>query len=503
MLTHRRFVAAVVLAALFALAGTLPAEDKDKEKLKGPAETPTELPRIPQPDAKACELPAGFAAHVVTTGLTYPTSIEFDDKGIMYIAEAGEAPGDEAAQARVIRLVPSGPNATITEVVADQLNSPVNDILWHQGKLYISHRGKISVAEGGKVRDLVTGLPSLGDHHNNQMTVGPDGKIYFGQGTATNSGVVGIDNYFLGWLHKHPSFHDVPAKDVALAADASGFESPDLIAIFTKSDLKKTKTGAFRAFGKTAGDGDTVKGEVKANGTILRMDADGKNLEVYAWGLRNPYGVKWGPDGKLYAGDAGYDERGSRPVANSPDCLWEIKKDAWYGWPDYSAGIPVTDERYKPKDGPAPKFLMKDHPKVEKPLMTFAPHTSATKFDFSPGGAWGKGTAFAALLGDLAPLTGAVPADFLAYAVAKVDAGSKKVEPFFRAKKDALGPKGFEHVATAGPRRPVAVKFSPKGDALFVVDFGAIAMVPSGIGGLPKPFPGTGVVWVILPTPPR
>jgi hypothetical protein len=87
--------------------------------------------------------------------------------------------------------------------------------------------------------------------------------------------------------------------------------------------------------------------------------------------------------------------------------------------------------------------------------------------------------------------------------VARIDVASKKVEPFFRARKDAPGPKGFEHVATAGSRRPVAVKFAPRGDALFVVDFGAIALVPSGIGALPKPFPSTGLVWVITPAAPR
>ena len=52
----------------------------------------------------------------------------------------------------------------------------------------------------GGLRDLVTGLPSLGDHHNNQIAAGPDGKIYFGQGVATNSGVVGVDNFVFGWL---------------------------------------------------------------------------------------------------------------------------------------------------------------------------------------------------------------------------------------------------------------------------------------------------------------
>lgn len=31
--------------------------------------------------------------------------------------------------------------------------------------------------------------------------------------------------------------------------------------------------------------------EKKASGTILRMNPDGSGLEVYAWGLRNPFGV--------------------------------------------------------------------------------------------------------------------------------------------------------------------------------------------------------------------
>lgn len=46
----------------------------------------------------------------------------------------------------------------------------------------------------GTKEDIISGLPSQGDHHNIQVIFGRDGKMYFGQGTATNSGVVGLDN---------------------------------------------------------------------------------------------------------------------------------------------------------------------------------------------------------------------------------------------------------------------------------------------------------------------
>jgi len=495
-----RWTSFALLAFVLALFAASPSSGDHKDKLKQPSETPTEIPRIPEPNATACELPAGFTAQVVMTGLNYPTSIEFDDAGVMYIAEAGESPGDDIAPARVLRVLPTGPGTRQIDVVADQLSSPVNDILWYKGRLYISHRGKISVAEGGRVRDLVTGLPSKGDHTNNQMAAGPDGKIYFGQGTATNAGVVGIDNYMLGWLHKHPSVHEIPAKDITLTVDAKEFESPDLLAIFTKRDLKKTKTGAFKPFGKTASDGEKIPGEVKANGTILRMDPDGSNLEVFCWGLRNPYGVKFAPDGKLYVSESAMDERGSRHIANAPDCVWLAKEGAWYGWPDYAAGVPVTDARFKPKEGPAPKFLLKDHPPVEKPLLESDSHASMVKFDFGRGGPWGQNTMYLAFHGDFSPVTGTSPDDIKSYMVARIDMQTWKMEPFFRAKKEALGQNGFEHVTTAGPRRPIAVRFSPDNRAMFVLDFGPIAMVPSGIGALPRSFPGTGTVWVITPT---
>lgn len=452
-------------------------------------EAPKEMPKIPPPDAQAAQVPPGYRVEVAVQDLTYPTSVEFDAAGNMYVAEGGYAYGDPVAPARVLRFAPTG----AMEIAAGQLSGPVTDLLWHNGQLYISQRGKISVLEsGGMVRDLVTGLPSLGDHHNNQMTVGPDGKIYFGQGTATNSGVVGMDNFVGGWLPKHPDFYDRPANAIQIRGHE--FTTPNPL---TLKAAETTKTSAFHPFGRNAPDGDRVPGVVKASGTILRMNPDGSGLEVYAWGLRNPFGVMWGPDGKLYASENGFDVRGSRPIANDWDDLYVIRQGAWYGWPDFAAGIPVTDARFRPEDGPAPQFLMQEHPPVEKPLLTLPKHAGVAKLDFSQSARFGyAGQIFLAEVGDMAPMTGKVEQPH-GFRVVRIDPASQRVETFFHVKERAEGPKGMEYVATPGPKRPVDVQFSPDGNALYVVDFGAMAMVPTALVPMPHPFPGSGVVWRI------
>src|SRR5213595_1926261 len=60
---------------------------------------PAELPKVPPPDAVAAQVPAGYRVEVVLSGLTYPSSVEFDDAGNMYVAEAGYVYGDEARSA--------------------------------------------------------------------------------------------------------------------------------------------------------------------------------------------------------------------------------------------------------------------------------------------------------------------------------------------------------------------------------------------------------------------
>ncbi|MBW3551058.1 MAG: PQQ-dependent sugar dehydrogenase, partial [Proteobacteria bacterium] len=453
---------------------------------------PPPIPPIPEPSAAAIELPPGYQAEVVISHLTYPSTVALDDAGNLYVAESGYVYGDPSAPARIWRV---GGDGGLQLLVGEGLNGPITDLLWHRGQLFVSHRGKVSIAGPDGLRDIVTGLPSHGDHFNNQLAVGPDGKIYMGQGTATNSGVVGVDNWAMGWLKRYPRFHDTPAQTIQLRNVDILSLNPMVLTVGKKPPM--ATTGAFQAFGEN--DKETVQGAVKANGAVLRFDPDGSGLEVYAWGLRNPYGLAWTGDGRLISAENGFDDRGSRPVDNAPDTLWEIRQGAWYGWPDYASGMPVTDARFQPSDKPDNGMLMAEHPPLQQPFLRRPPHSAVTQLALSTSPDFGHaGHLFLGEFGDMAPLTGQVDRP-TGFGVFRIDPATKQVQPFARTKSDALGPKGLEYIATAGLKRPVDVAFSASGNTLYIADIGVFA-VPPTVAPLPMPMEATGVIWRIYRT---
>ncbi len=517
-----------VITPIAAAALLLPATNLQSAEGHSDKKSSKSSQEIPHPMANAAEVPEGFQVEVAIEGLTYPTSVEFDEKGTMYVAEGGYSYGDESAKPRILIYDANGER---TGEISEGLIGPINDLLFHDSQLYISHRGKISTWENDAVTDLVTDLPSHGDHHNNQLTAGPDGKLYFGQGVATNSGVVGKDNWEMGWLRDHPDFHDVPP--VPIKTTGKAFSTKD----FTSNSDGKVETSAFRPFGTTSSEGETIEGHVKSGGTILRMNPDGSQLEVYAWGLRNPYGLAWGPDGKLYVSENGFDIRGSRPIANDKEDIYLVKEGAWYGWPDYASGIPVTDPQFKPENNEGPEFLLAEHPPVEKPLATYPKHSSIAKIAFSPNERFGgEGSMFVAFFGHMAPMTGNVEKHG-GHRVLKIDPVSMAHETFLTQKSHGHGAGeaksdhtkhgskkhgekehghakhsdekdhakhdekeshfdgGHEGKPSAGPRRLLDIAFSPDGNAMYVVDFGAMLVDKSGI----TPKPGTGLLWKISP----
>jgi glucose/arabinose dehydrogenase len=218
-------------------------------------------------------------------------------------------------------------------------------------------------------------------------------------------------------------------------------------------------------------------------------------LQLVAWGFRNPFGLAFAPGGQLYATDNGYDERGSRPIWGAADALWAVKPKFWYGWPDYSAGEPLTMKKFKAPYKPQPEFILASHPnQPPQPAAKFGVHSSADGLDFSRSERFGHvGEAFVALLGDEAPSSGKV-LHAVGFKVVRVNVQNGVIEDFAVNRGKHNGP--ASKIGGGGLERPVAVKFSPAGDALYVIDFGVIIQDKSGA----KPKERTGVIWKITRT---
>lgn len=424
------------------------------------------------------KLPAGYKIEVFAEGLTTPINLIITDNEEMFIADAGVTSGN----GKILKFTSHG-----FDVIAEGFNPPLTGITYHDGKIYVAHRSHITIVESdGSKRDIIQGLPSWGDHHNNRVVFGPDGKIYFGQGTATNSGVVGQDNE--SWVKKYSFFHDHPGSTICLRGQ--NFVTRNF---FTNSENDITCTGAFSPYGIPNCREEMVKGVTRASGSVLRANPDGTDLELVAWGLRNPFRMKFDCYNRLFSTDHGMDIRGSRPVANSPDSFYLIEPGKWYGWPDYTGGLPVTLPIFKPEDGPQPTFLLSRHPMIPpKPIAKFEPHSAIMGFDFNYYYGFGNfGDVYIAEFGSEAPrTTGGKPLHHVGHRVSKIDICTGKVTTF------AINKSGYaaSHDNGGGLERPIDVVFSNEGD-MYIVDFGV--MTHEEVEGYHGFIPNTGVIWKV------
>jgi glucose/arabinose dehydrogenase len=420
-----------------------------------------------------------------------------DEYDRVHVVESGYSYGEVFTTPRLLRLEPDG---QLTVVAAGRNNGPWTGGSYHQGAFYISEGGELEggrilrITPDGQITVLVEDLPSRGDHHTNRPVVGPDGYVYFGVGTYTNSGVVGPDNYFAGWLKRHPELHDIPGQDIVLTGHNHKSHNP-----LTANPLDKVTTGAYVPFGTPTTAGQVIPGRLPCNGAILRVPAAGGPLELVAWGFRNPFSLAFAPDGRLFATENSYDVRGSRPVFSTGDLLWCVQPGLWYGWPDFWAGEPLIEPRFRPQPGlkPQPQFLLAQHPNCPpKPVARLGVRSSSDGLDFSRNPAFGHvGEAFIAVYGDhTGPGMGRVDQP-VGFRVVRVNVQDGVIEDFL-VNKAGNGP--ASKVGGGGLERPVDVRFNTDGTALYVVDFGVMTASLTG----PKPHPGTGVLWRVRPVCP-
>jgi len=406
---------------------------------------------------------------LVAEGLTYPTGVAFDADGVVHVAEAGLPFAGAKPNGRVKRIE----NGHAVEVISG-LRPPVNGLVFCEGLLLVAQGG--APAELSRFDDryvyrgaIASGFSGPGNYHLNAPLVGPDDRIYFSQGAMTNTGVVGLDAYEIGWLRRLPHAHDVPGHALRLCGQNFRTANP-------LSDGGETSTGAFVPFGTVSTAGQLIEPGLPCTASIMRCRVDGSDLELVAWGLRNAFGMCFLADGGLVAIDQGADDRGSRPVGNAPDLLFEVNRGRWYGWPDFIGGHPITSEAFIPVRGERPNFLLANHnelPRPEPARVEFAPHSAAAKLDIALKGSI-EGLLVVALFGDERPMT-APDGERAGRCLVAVEPGSWAIR----------------HLETRQLSRPIDVRSNPLDGRLYVVDFGHFEMTATGV----EAKPGSGAVW--------
>jgi glucose/arabinose dehydrogenase len=470
-----------------------------------------------QPATTNFKLAQGYQIEPVLWNLTFPSSITFDGKGTIYIAEAGYAGYQQREIETTPRILMIDANGTISTLVARDLYGPITDIEYHDGKIYASNRGKISAidASTGKVEDIIMALPSLGDNPVDEIAFGPDGRLYAGIGSATNSGVVGEDND--GWLKLQPSFHDIPGKDIKLTGQ--NFNSSNPLTPLSAND--KNTTGAFSTFGTSISKGQLVKGYIRCNACIISAQPDGTDLKLVAWGMRDPSGFAFDKEGRLMITDAGAEDIGSRPIANDSDKVHIInisnytKLGKWYGWPDFFGnGEPVTSGKFNSKSAnQLLQFMMQNHPQLEKPFSLTNDTNGISQVAISNSSIFGlKGMSFVAESG----IESSSPSHLLLQmqknniSAAKENVTSEVTKTTKGQKITILNPKTkrFEDFITLNKPdpsfRPVGLKFNDDGSALYITSIGKQEIrttSPTTGFPLPKPLPWfyqhTGTIWKV------
>lgn len=125
MRLHRQFVpsllAAVIAAALVAGCGGGDEEERAAEPEQKAQPSGGSARTV---DASDIRLPEGYRVEAVARGLSYATSVAFDDEGNMYVAEAGGhtygTKPEEAPPPRILRYRNGGGEP---EVVTDEAPS--------------------------------------------------------------------------------------------------------------------------------------------------------------------------------------------------------------------------------------------------------------------------------------------------------------------------------------------------------------------------------------------
>jgi PQQ-dependent dehydrogenase (s-GDH family) len=254
-----------------------------------------------------------FVKRVVTTGLANPFQVIWGPDDYLWVTER--------TAGRVTRIRPSDGSKTTAIAISDMrgggpggllgmtldsglLKGTGNDYVYvaytydaGADAATVTRRTKIvrftydpQTRGLGNAKDILSGLPAGTDHQGGRLIMGPDRKLYF---TIGDLGANQLANFC-----KLDRSQAVPTLEQVQARDWSLYEG---------------KVLRLNLDGSIPPDNPTIAG---------------MRSHIYSYGHRNPQGLVFAPDGKLYESEHG---------PNTDDEINLIRAGGNYGWP-YVAG---------------------------------------------------------------------------------------------------------------------------------------------------------------------
>ena len=240
------------------------------------------------------------------------SSIAFDERGRMYVSHGPQYrnPTPETPPDSVVILEDTNGDgvAEAVRTFASGFNC-IQGLAWHGNDLWVANAPDLTVVrdtDGDGVADqyirVYTDLGNI-EHGLHGLTWAPDGRLYMSKGNS--KGVVLRD-----WKKDEPDrIAPKPFRDlwgVPGPKDAPDFPAPKT---FTRETYRNTYQDPADDWGRSGG--------------ILRCEDMGRNLEIVARGLRNPYGIGF---------DASFDWLGVDQDQSDGDRLFMPFYSSEFGW---------------------------------------------------------------------------------------------------------------------------------------------------------------------------
>jgi glucose/arabinose dehydrogenase len=249
------------------------------------------------PATAALKVPPGFAVQRFASGLRNPRVVRVAPNGDIFVAETA------AGRIRVLRAVAGAAQPDRTEIFADRLDRPFGIAFYPPGSdprwIYVAENNAV-VRYPYEPGDLTARAPAealvpelagtRSGHATRDLAIASDGRrIFVSVGSGSNVG------------------EGMPRK------------SPDEIRSWEAAE------GLGAAWGNETHRAD-----------VLTFDPDGKNLRVFAAGIRNCVGLAVQPQtGDLWCATNERDGLGDNLV---PDYVTRVRAGAFYGWPWWYIG---------------------------------------------------------------------------------------------------------------------------------------------------------------------